>query len=168
MKLAAILLSTLLFFVITAPARAINHGAIAFDSQTQAFGVSWDMPSQEGANLRAEAECYKNGKGCHVVATFVDRCGAYAAGPDNIWGSGFGPTRQVAERWALNYCAKYGGGCQIKAWGCNSQPQSGGNFNSDSIASPIDRDANRRRAEESRAWGGEEQYRRICDQSGGC
>lgn len=35
-------------------------------------------------------------------------------------------------------------------------------------SSPVDRDANRRRAEENSRWGGQEQYQRTCRESGGC
>ena len=110
------IITTLLLFA-SSSVIAENYGAIAFDRQTNAFGVSWDVPSQSGANFKALTECQKNGHNCEVVTVFADQCGAYAAGPGDIWGSGYGPSRTVAERWAYNYCSEYGQGCQIKVWG---------------------------------------------------
>lgn len=157
----------LCFFANTA-AVAANFGAIAYDLETNAYGVSWDQPSQALAYQNALFQCSKHGNNCEVVTRFVDQCGAYAVGPAQIWGSGYGGSRVVAERAALFYCNQHGQGCAIKVWGCNSQPYSGGTWNNGTTQQNPDRDANRRRAEESRSWGGQEQYDRICRESGGC
>lgn len=149
-------------------AAAANFGAIGYDLDTNAYGVSWDLPTQSAADARALSECAKNGRNCHIVTRFVDQCGAYAVGPNQIWGSGYGGSRTAAENAALFYCGQQGSGCVIKVWGCDSMRNRGGNGYSDSATQRPDLDANRRRAEEARSWGGQEQYERICRESGGC
>lgn len=155
-------------YLYVSPAYANNFGAIAFDQQTNAYGVAWDMPSQVAANRRALSDCAKNGRNCAVVVQFANECAAYATGQGNVWGYGRGGTRAVAERFAYQYCSQNGKGCQVRVWGCTYRPGSGQEAGNNSSQTPIDRDANRRHAEENRRWGGQEQYERTCRESGGC
>lgn len=147
---------------------ANNFGAIAYDRKTNAYGVAWDMPTQAAANQRALSECVKSGKNCSVVVSFANQCAAYATGQGDTWGYGTGGSRAVAESAAQFYCSQNGKGCQVRAWGCTTRAGSGQNNGNSSSPPAIDRDANRRRAEENRRWGGEEQYNRTCRESGGC
>lgn len=152
----------------TVVASANNFGAIAYDRKTNAYGVAWDLPSQNAANQRALNECARNGKSCAVVVQFANQCAAYALGQGDSWGYGTGGSRAVAESAAQFYCNKNGKSCQIKVWGCTTRPGSGQNGGDSSRSTEVDRDANRRRAEENRRWGGQEQYDRTCRESGGC
>ncbi len=149
------------------PAIASKMGSIAYDLDTNAYGVAWDHPNQASADATALLQCEKNGRNCAVVTRFIDQCGAFAVGPDQIWGSGYGDSRTIAENAALFYCQQQGQGCAIKVWGCDSSQGYTDNTGGDPSV-PVDRDANRRRAEESRSWGGQEQYERICREGGGC
>ena len=153
---------------LTGLARANNFGAIAYDRQTNAYGVAWDFPTQAAANQRALKDCAKSGRSCGVVVQFANQCGAYATGLGDVWGFGTGGSRAVAEQFAYNYCSQNGKGCQVRVWGCTARPGSGQQAGSNSTQSPVDRDANRRRAEENSRWGGQEQYQRTCRESGGC
>ena len=168
MKLAIFFFVSGLFYLFAAPVLANNFGALAYDRQTNAYGVAWDMPSQAAANSRALAECAKNSRNCAVVVQFANQCAAYATGQGNIWGYGTGGSRAVAEQFANNYCSQNGKGCQIRVWGCTARPGSGQQAGNNSTQSPVDRDANRRHAEENSRWGGQEQYQRTCRESGGC
>jgi hypothetical protein len=98
MKIAAVLIISALLFPFADTATAANFGAIAYDLQTNGYGISWDQPSQSAADQNALSQCGKNGSNCEVVTRFVDQCGAYAVGPGEIWGSGYGGSRAVAER----------------------------------------------------------------------
>lgn len=159
-------------FVLTSSAVADNFGAIAYDIKSNAYGASWDQPSQDSANQLALSQCAKNSSNCFVVAQFANQCGAYATGPGETWGYGTGPTQGVAERAAEFYCNQQGGGCRVRVWACNTR--AGGNYyepSNDSSArvDPGAQARNRAYAEESRRWGGQEQYDRVCSESpGGC
>lgn len=151
-------------------ASANNFGSIAYDRKTNAYGVAWDLSTQVAANQRALKECAKNGKSCGVVIQFANQCAAYATGAGDAWGRGFGGSRALAERFALNYCNQNGKGCMVRVWGCTTRAGSGqGPTGSTSQETPPDRDRNRRSAEEAKRWGGQEQYDRVCRESpGGC
>ena len=149
-------------------ASADNFGSIAYDRKTNAYGVAWDMPTQAAANQRALNDCAKNGRSCAVVVKFANQCAAYAIGQGDVWGFGTGGSRDVAERAANYYCSQNGKGCQVKVWGCTTQAGSGQEAGNSTSTQQVDRNANRRRAEENKRWGGQEQYDRTCRDSGGC
>ena len=160
--------AVLAFLTIVPAAQADSFGAIAYDLDTNAYGISWDAGTQNTADSSSMMQCGKNGRNCFVAVRFVNACGAFAVGPRQIWGSGYGASRGVAENAALYYCSQRGNGCTVKAWGCDTTFGSGGSFAPSGPSPSIDVDANRRRAEESRRWGGEEQYQRSCRESSGC
>jgi hypothetical protein len=154
---------------LTGLASANNFGAIAYDRRTSAFGVAWDLPTQVAANQRALKECAKNGKSCGVVIQFANQCAAYATGTGDAWGRGFGGSRALAERFALNYCNQNGKGCMVRVWGCTTRAGSGQGPTGSTQEAPPDRDRNRRDAEEAKRWGGQEQYDNVCRaRPGGC
>ncbi|HEU0052884.1 MAG TPA: DUF4189 domain-containing protein [Longimicrobium sp.] len=96
------------------------YGALALGSG-QAWGASWDHPTQSAADARAREEC---GEGCTVVLRVVGpTCGAYAT-RGSTYGWGTGPDRAQAENRALAECAARTGGrrCSVQVWGCNSRP----------------------------------------------
>jgi len=84
--------------------------------------VSYDQPSQSAANARALRECGKHAPGCTVVVEFWNLCAAYATGADKVAGWGSGDSRRIAEQRALAACQR-SGPCQVRVWGCNSQPE---------------------------------------------
>jgi hypothetical protein len=84
MKWAIYFFISALFYLFAAPASANNFGALAYDRQSNAYGVAWDMPSQAAANSRALAECAKNSRNCAIVVQFANQCAAYATGQGNI------------------------------------------------------------------------------------
>jgi hypothetical protein len=53
MKLIIFLLVSGFFYLFAAPASANNFGALAYDRQSNAYGVAWDMPSQAGPQIAA-------------------------------------------------------------------------------------------------------------------
>ena len=96
-------------------------GALAIDSnQGPAWGWAAGHATIGEARQRALDEC---GSGCHVVVTFEEGCGAYAA--DQTLGSTVSgwafelDTDVQAREAALDYCAGRGGReCIVRAWAC--------------------------------------------------
>jgi hypothetical protein len=161
----------LVFVISPFACNAENYGAIAYDLKSNAYGVTWDQGTQGAADSTASSQCATISQNCKVVVRFANTCGAYATGPNEIWGTGTGGSRTVAEQAAKYFCdqqaAANGPFCKVRVWGCNTQVGSNQIYNSNPSAK-IDIDANRRNAEQQRQWGGQEQYDRSCRESGGC
>ncbi|MFC7108806.1 DUF4189 domain-containing protein [Nonomuraea rubra] len=80
------------------------YGAIAVSS-TGRVGRSWDYGTVSAAKRRALKEC---GRGCKVLVTFVNGCGAVAYNARrNVYWGGRGSTPAKAKR---NAVANAGGG----------------------------------------------------------
>ncbi|HEY7769660.1 DUF4189 domain-containing protein [Longimicrobium sp.] len=93
-----------------------QFGAIAV-GPNDAWGVSWDHPSQAKADERALRECTN----CRVVVRVIGpTCGAYAS---NGLGSGWAldATRALAEAGAYAECIPSGPDCKVVAYACNSR-----------------------------------------------
>ena len=121
MKLTSVALAAL-FSCVCYPALAI--GAIAIDDvvgeDEPGFGYSTGYNDQASAEKRALQECRKHGNGNCKVMVWYATCGAYAAS-SKYYGIGWGVTRQIAEKQALDQCARRS--CQIKVSQCERQPQ---------------------------------------------
>lgn len=98
-----------------------NHGAIAYDVGTGAWGWSGDFSSQQAADRYALQKCGTRSSKCLVVIRFVNGCGAVAAGQGSVWGWGKAASRQAAERVALSECNKRGKGCSLRVWACTAR-----------------------------------------------
>ena len=166
---------TLFAVVICLPPLSVaadNYGAIAYDMDTNGYGVTWDNPSQEIANQIALSRCAEKGPNCEVVVRFVNSCGAFATGPNKTNGYGWGGSEEQARKAAEFYCDSNASGmCRPRVSGCNTF------YNEPSIIvdgpkEVIDPGAaarNRSWAEDARRWGGQQEYDRICQNSpGGC
>jgi len=93
-----------------------NWGAIAFDGESGAWGLTYDYPDEKSASQAAMAECGE--RGCKVANTFVNSCGAVAYS-EEYWGTGTGNTRKEAEREAKEACGQKS--CAIAAWACTTR-----------------------------------------------
>lgn len=153
-------------------AHADNYGAIAYDLKTNGYGLAWDQSNQQAADQVALSKCATVSSNCAVVNRFVNNCGAYATGREETWGTGYGASRSVAENAATFYCNQHGSGCKSRVWACNTTYGSGQTFTDSGSSSRPDPDAaarNRSYAEQSKSWGGQQEYDRICANSpGGC
>lgn len=89
------------------------------------FGLSWNLPTQGEAEVRAMRQCVvaRNGVNCRVVQRITGvACGAYATGRSTGEGAASAPTRRDAEELAVLQCRTHGGQyCQVAAWTCNSE-----------------------------------------------
>jgi hypothetical protein len=99
-------------------AAAQNYGAIAFSQDSGATGYAYNFRRRDLAEERALEEC---GHGCRVVIWFRNACGALATGKNNGYGTGWGTSRGIAERIALNKCAENTRNCSIARWACTSR-----------------------------------------------
>lgn len=88
-------------------------GAIAYERQTGAVGMSYDYPTARDADLNALSRC---GDGrCVVVLSLSGACGALATGPQGLF-TAIGVTRESAEQGARSQCNDPT--CSIAAWAC--------------------------------------------------
>ena len=88
-------------------------GAIAYERETAAAGVSYDYPTARDAGLSALSRC--GDRRCVVVLNLSGTCGALATGPQGLF-TATDATREAAERRARAVCSDPT--CSIAAWTC--------------------------------------------------
>jgi hypothetical protein len=81
-------------------------GAIAYDKDSGAWGLSDFSPNQDSANRSALGFCATYGPHCVIVASFSNICAAVATGGKNIVAWAKDPSRDVAQKDAVSSCAK--------------------------------------------------------------
>jgi hypothetical protein len=115
------------------PAANKDWGALAFSSPKAIhFGWAVDFSSKEKAEAAAvkacnekEAKFTKGKRTCRVHEWFHGACGALAIHPNadgniDLFGWAQAPTRDGAEKAALDECRKAGGkACRIEVAACN-------------------------------------------------
>jgi hypothetical protein len=88
-------------------------GALAISSSSNAYGYSYDFPSQEAANASALQSCnsvLKGKRDCQVRSSFARNCIALATSDDGAWGYSAPYGDLVADdRDALGRCQNSGG-----------------------------------------------------------
>ena len=82
------------------------YGAIAYDKDSGAWGLSDFAPNQESANRSALGFCGTYGPHCSIVASFSNICAAVATGGKNAVAWAKNPDRDTAQRDAVSNCAK--------------------------------------------------------------
>jgi hypothetical protein len=99
-----------------------SYGAIAYSTQTGAYGYSDDWDNQAQAEQTAMRYCNENGYGCEIMVWFYNSCGAVAADAGSgaaAWGQNSSETE--AKRIALENCTQSGGqNCEIKVSHCSN------------------------------------------------
>ena len=93
-----------------------QHGAIALNSSTRAYGYAFNAGSRRIAQQRAVRQC---GAGCTPVLAFRNGCGALALGSSD-YGAASADTRPTAQRKALLQCRHED--CVVVAWACTDRP----------------------------------------------
>lgn len=82
-------------------------GAIAYDEDSGAYGLSDGSASEARAEKSAMKFCKKNGSGCKIVETFFDTCAAIAQDKaGSVAGWGVDENRKDAGKIALKSCGK--------------------------------------------------------------
>lgn len=97
------------------------HGAIAYDSNSGAWGLSDESPSMESAKSSALKYCHERGKNCAIIEAFANSCAAIAVGTDGAVGFGQDNSRRLAGMKAIQDCGhktKSGMRCFLKKWHC--------------------------------------------------
>lgn len=94
-----------------------RFGAIAYNHESQSWGVGFNFARARDANVEALKEC-GNGK-CEVVHKFRNGCAALAVGP-KIHAATSGATRDEAETKTLRRCTELNkqSSCKLLAWAC--------------------------------------------------
>ncbi|KAB2915287.1 MAG: DUF4189 domain-containing protein [Hyphomicrobiaceae bacterium] len=99
-----------------------NYGAIAYSPSTGAHGWSYDYPSRSAAESTALRNCRRHASDCVVPIWFRNACGALAVAPGGGYGSGWGTSRSLAERYAMQSCRGHNNsGCSILRWACTTR-----------------------------------------------
>lgn len=100
------------------PASAFAFGAIAVDDQMgdtdPAYGFATGEDDKASAQKKALKYCKEHGDNCKVVVWF-ETCGAYASSK-KYYGYGFGATKAVATKKALEMCGR--NTCQVVVSEC--------------------------------------------------
>jgi hypothetical protein len=117
----ALVAATLLSVCSVSASAAEYYGALAYSNTTGAFGDSRDYPSRSQAEDKAMSECSKRGKGCKLLITLRNECGALATGKNYGYGFAAAVTRGEAEQVALKYCRKNASDCKIAVWVCTTR-----------------------------------------------
>ena len=108
-----------------------RFGAIAFSPSTRMYGYVYDYADKDSARKGAIEECKEEAgsNDCKAVVQFENGCGALAVG-DIGYGTGWGDALGTAQRYALDSCSSWTGGCHIVRWVCttNAAPE-----NADSV-----------------------------------
>jgi hypothetical protein len=98
---------------------ALAFGAIAVDDEQgesePGYGFATGEASQDAAKRAALKQCRESGNDHCKVAVWFKQCGAYAAS-SKYYGYGFGDTKAVATKKALEMCARKA--CQVVVAEC--------------------------------------------------
>jgi serine/threonine-protein kinase len=115
--LAAITVFSLLSGVTqSANAQSRNvFGAISYSPSTQTYSSALASSKQAAIN-GALRNCVRDSQAqdCTVPLWFRNAWGALAVGADGSYGTGWGTSQALAERFAVSTCQRYGGrSCQV-------------------------------------------------------
>lgn len=99
--------------VIPPTPQAPLFGAIAYQGETGAIGLSYDYPTAREAVASALSRC--GDRRCIVVLSLSGTCGALASGPQGAF-TATGVTREMAEQGARSACKDPT--CWIAGWTC--------------------------------------------------
>jgi hypothetical protein len=98
------------------------YGAIAYDKDSGAWGLSDFSPNQDSASRSALGFCGTYGPHCVIVDSFSNICAAVATGGKNTVGWAKDPNRDAAQTSAVSNCAKKAKAiCSLRRSNCYSQ-----------------------------------------------
>jgi len=114
--------SQLLLVLAVLPAPVLSadlYGAIAYSLGKKAHGWAVDFSTREAAEKAALAGCAKHADDCRAVLWFMNACGALATGPTGQ-GWDFAADQPMADRRAINACAKDSKACVVRQRVCTA------------------------------------------------
>ncbi|MEN9233488.1 MAG: DUF4189 domain-containing protein [Gloeomargarita sp. DG02_4_bins_56] len=92
------------------PSSGDLFGAIAYNTTNGSYGYGFNFPDRASAEARAIQECEQVSQGeCKVLVWFQNACGALARDQHNNAGSGWGETKEIAQKEAIASCRSIGG-----------------------------------------------------------
>jgi hypothetical protein len=107
--------------MLLAAGTANAKGSLAVNkANPKQYGWAVNMHSFGESDDSALSHC---GRGCEVVYHFNGSCAAFASQdrPNGATGWSHAPTREEAERGAVQECEKYSStGCEVRVWGCDT------------------------------------------------
>ncbi|MEN9216635.1 MAG: DUF4189 domain-containing protein [Gloeomargarita sp. HHBFW_bins_162] len=108
----------------TPPSTGDLFGAIAYNNVDGSYGYGYNFPDRASAEARALQECERvsGGKPCEVLVWFQNACGAIAKDGRNNAGSGWGETKELAQKEAVASCRSIGGAdCAVVETVCTNK-----------------------------------------------
>ncbi len=112
--IGAVFVSMSFVSAIRSGAKAGDFGAIAYSTNSGAWGGSSNYESRDAAEQAALSEC----DGCQVVAWFQNTCAALAATADHGYGWAWNDDLITAQNEAMSRCSNYGS-CSLTVWVCS-------------------------------------------------
>jgi hypothetical protein len=100
------------------------YGAIARSRYTGDKGYAWNYPTRIAAENAALYQCERvsGARDCAVMLWFRNACGSIAESRDgSAAGTGWGTSRSLAERYALQSCGTVGWGCRVVRTFCTGR-----------------------------------------------
>ena len=92
-------------------------GAVAYDRETDRFGISSKQGSEFQAKKSALADC--GNSNCKIISTYGNLCAAVVSGTNNI-GISRNQNLEIAEKKAMDICNnKSGSSCKTIYTGCS-------------------------------------------------
>jgi len=91
------------------------YGAIARSRDFGDKGYAWNYRSRVAAENEALRQCARvsGARDCEVLLWFRNACGSIAEARNGGAGTGWGTSRRLAERYALDSCSTVGASCRV-------------------------------------------------------
>jgi hypothetical protein len=103
------------------PKRTTAYGALAYGTESTAWGFSYGKDSADAAARVALEKCKPNGDDCKVVYNFSNTCAALAAVEDKgVFATAYAASKRGAEKAAMAACMRQNGdGCVMEVSTCS-------------------------------------------------
>jgi Domain of unknown function (DUF4189) len=99
---------------------AEGYGAMAYSQSRAMYTVALNHPSRADAEQAALASCQAAASDCTSPVWVNNGCVSLAIGSGRGFGTGWGSTREAAEREAIGVCTSKTHGCALKRTACTA------------------------------------------------
>ena len=97
-----------------------RYGAISYARDSAIFAVALDRTTRAEAEADALARCRLHDRNCATPVWVMNGCVAIALGKGHGYGSGWGSTRDAAEREAMGVCIAKAHACSVQHTACTT------------------------------------------------
>jgi Domain of unknown function (DUF4189) len=122
--LASALAPVAILAAVAQPALAADgFGALAYSQSRVMYTLALNHPSRAAAEHAALMECQRSAGDCTSPVWVQHGCVSLALGTGRGFGTGWGSTRESAEREAMGVCVSKTSACNIKRTACTAGMQ---------------------------------------------